>query len=571
MLKFLNLSNLAVINRLQIEFRPGLNVLSGETGSGKSIIVDALGLLLGERASPDMVRTGEARAFVEGLFEVAGNLPLLELLAQSGIETDGEEIVIKREIVANGRGRIFVNNQSATLALLKNIQPHLIDIHGQGDQQSLLSPSTHLDLLDAFAGVMPIRRRVEVACDQLCRLAVEREALRHSEAERLQLLDLIEYQIAEIERANLIVNEDSDLDAERKILVNAEKLTTLCSEAYRLMYDDEAAVLAQLAAVERRLNELAEFDARLAAQLEPFAAAKYALEDVAFFLRDYGEQVSFSPTRLKLVEERLIELDRLNRKYGGSVSMVLETLEKLRLRQEELRDSEERERGLLQEMREALDEYRREAAELSHWRQTSAQDFGQSAASELAEVALEQARFEIRFQASARSPFSEEMWRALDASPLTVSRTGAETAEFYFSANTGEDLRPLSGVASGGELSRLMLVLKTITAPTLFPRTLIFDEVDAGIGGRVADAVGQRLKRLAETNQVLCVTHQAQIARYADAHFQVAKDLVGDRTVTQVVELNQSGRIEELARMIGGAEITTVARKHARELLKVRG
>jgi DNA repair protein RecN (Recombination protein N) len=554
MLRLLHIANLAVIDQLQIEFRPGLNVLSGETGSGKSIIVDALGLLLGERAAAEMIRTGEARAFVEGVFGVEGNLPLLELLAGSGIEPEGEEIVIKRELSAQGRSRIFVNHQAATLGLLRTIQPHLIDIHGQGDQQSLLSPEVHLNLLDAFAGAGAQRREVEEAYERLLGTAQSLEAAQRSEAERLQLLDLLAYQIAEIEGARLEPEEDARLEAERQLLANAARLATLAGEAYRLLYEDDPSALAQIGAVQRRVNELAEVDARLEATREQLAAARYALEDAAFTLRDYGGQITFSPARLKAVEERLLELDRLRRKYGGSVAQALRTLAELRARREELQGSEERARALRAELETARAAYRQAAAHLSRVRRARARAFEQAAVAELAEVALERARFAIRFGAPAGAE--------------GLSRAGAETAEFCFSANAGEDLRPLGGVASGGELSRLMLVLKTITAPTLFPRTLIFDEVDAGIGGRVAEAVGQRLRRLAATNQVLCVTHQAPIARYADAHFQVTKEVQGARTITRVEELSQSGRVAELARMIGGAELT--ARKHARELLKAR-
>jgi len=573
MLKFLNIANLAVINRLQIEFRPGLNILSGETGSGKSIIIDALGLLLGERASQDMIRTGETRAYVEGLFGVEGNLPLQELLVTSGIEIEGDEIVIKREMAANGRGRIFVNNQSATLALLKAIQPHLIDIHGQGDQQSLLSADAHLDLLDAYAGADQWRRKTGLVYERLLKLAQALEASQRTESERLQMLDLIEYQILEIERARLSPHEDVEGEAERKILANAEKLATLCGEAYSLIYEDECSVLSQMGLAQRRLNELAEVDARFAATLEQFTAAKYTLEDTAFLVRDYAENINFSPTRLKELEDRLAEINRLKRKYGGAIEVVLGGLERLKARREELQQSEERERGLKSELRSMLEEYQGVAEQLGRLRRTSAQSFERIVVKELAEVALEHSRFSIHFREPVRGALAERLsaWLGEEGTKIALGRAGREEIEFYFSANAGEEVKPLSGVASGGELSRLMLVLKTVTAPTLFPRTLIFDEIDAGIGGRVSEAVGQRLTRLAETNQVLCVTHQAQIARHAQAHFQVTKEVDRERTATIVVELTEGGRIEELARMIGGREITTLARRHAKELLKARG
>lgn len=571
MLKFLNISHLAVIDRLEIELRPGLNILSGETGSGKSIIVDALGLLLGERASPDLIRTGEARAFVEGIFGVEGNLPLQQLLSEGGIECEGEEIVIKRELTSGGRTRSLINHQAATLSLIKAIQPHLIDIHGQGDQQSLLLPEAHLALLDAYARGEERRLKVASAFERIAQLASALESVRQSESERLQALDLVNYQIAEIEASRLRPQEEVDLESERKLLANAEKLASLCGEAYGQLYEEEGSILAQLGGVARRLNELSEVDGRFAGQAEQAAAARYALEEVAFFLRSYADDIQVSPERLKEVEERLEELDRLKRKYGGSLERVIETGRQLAARREELDQSEERERRLRAELGAELESYRREAQELGRARRKASRLLEREATSELSEVALADSRFEVRFRETGRSQLGERLGElGQEAGGVALGRGGAEACEFYFSANAGEDPRPLSGVASGGELSRLMLVLKTITAPTLFPRTLIFDEIDAGIGGRVAEAVGQRLRRLGETNQVLCVTHQAQLARHADAHFLVTKEVARERTLTCVVELDQAGRVAELARMIGGAEITPLAKRHARELLKVR-
>jgi DNA repair protein RecN (Recombination protein N) len=572
MLAFLNISNLAVINHLHIEFQPGLNILSGETGSGKSIIIDALGLLLGEKAVPEMIRTGEEKAFVEGIFDIEGNIPLQELLSSSGIERDSDEIAIKREINLSGRSRAFINNQSATLALLKCVQPHLIDIHGQGDQQSLLSPETHLDLLDTFAGALEERRQVEQIFDEMVRLVKEVEFLERIEADRLRTLDMLDYQIQEIERARLVPNEDLELEAERRIQANVEKLAKNCGEAYSLLYEDESSVLSRVSAVERRLSELSEIDDRFSGALEQISAAKFNLEDLAFFLRKYAESLSFSPEKLKEVDDRLLEIDRLRRKYGNSVSVILEHLGQLRNQKNELQHSEEKREEFCAHLRKVFKQYAHSADRLSELRYTRASALEEAVGAELAEVALENAQFAVKFDLPSRSALAGKIGQWVDgAGGGAIGRRGKETAEFLFSANRGEAARPLSGVASGGELSRLMLVLKTITAPTAFPRTLIFDEVDAGIGGRVAEAVGQRLKRLSETNQVLCVTHQAHIARYASTHFHVNKVVDGDRTVTSVMELRSGERVDELARMLGGAEITATARRHAKELLRDRG
>jgi DNA repair protein RecN (Recombination protein N) len=587
MLRYLNIANLAVIDALQLEFRHGLNVLSGETGSGKSIIIDALGLLLGERGSVEMIRSGADRAFIEGVFEIDGNDPLIELLSETGIEIEADGLMIRRELGGSGRGKIFINNRSATLSLLKEIQPHLIDIHGQGDHQSLLLPEAHLNLLDAFAGTLSTgtgagattgatagvgatadRVKLSEAYDLLLRLSRELEELRRSESERLRTLDMVNFQVSEIEQANLMAGEDLALEAERKLLANAERLSHLCSEAYGYLYEDESSALARLGSTQKRISELAELDSRFEAQLEQLITAKQILDDAAIILRDYSDEIESSPERLKAVEDRLVELERLKRKYGKNLDEVLATRDELTLRRQSLLGSEEQAEQVERRLRDAFAEYQRAAGVMSEVRRKSASEFERAVKKELGEVALGLARFSICFAEPAVNQLAERLQAlaGLYSGPLRGS--GKEQVEFFFSANPGEDMKPMNAVASGGELSRLMLVLKTITAPSLFPRTLIFDEIDAGIGGKVADAVGLRLKRLANTNQVLCVTHQSQIARYAEAHFQVSKEVAKGRTTTLVLELDKDGRIEELARMIGGAEVTPLARKHAREMLK---
>jgi DNA repair protein RecN (Recombination protein N) len=581
MLRLLNIVNFAVIDRLQVEFKQGLNVLSGETGSGKSILLDALGLLLGDRSSADLIRTGENRAFVEGVFDINGNTPLEELLADAGVDISEGEALIRRELVANGRGRIFINNQVANVGLLKSIQPHLVDIHGQGEQQSLLSPEAHLNLFDAFAGASKNRARASQAYDNLQRLARELEQIRQSESERLQTLDMINFQISELEQARLTPNEDVELEAERNLLVNAERLADLSGDAYRRIYDDENSILSSLAVAQKRVNDLAAFDNRFATYIDQLFTVKHVLNDVAFFLGEYCGSIQASPDRLSAVDDRLMELNRLKRKYGDSVAAALETLAKLIERREQLINSDEHSQLLESGVRQALNDYGKESSALGELRRGAAVKFENAVNQELKEVSLGAARFSVRLSAAQKSQLAQKLHSLLGdrladgagnglgvSDNVGVRRSGNEEVDFLFSANPGEEMRPMNGVASGGELSRLMLALKTITAPSLFPKTLIFDEIDAGIGGKAADAVGMRLRRLAKTNQVLCVTHQLQIARYADAHFLVNKDVVNGRTLTNVVELDEQGRIDELARMIGGSEITASARKHAKELIK---
>lgn len=569
MLKLLTISNLAVISHLQVEFGEGLNILSGETGSGKSIILASLGLLLGERASLDLLRTGESRAVVEGVFEIEGNNPLQALLRESGIEVLEEDLIIKREIVANGRGKVFVNNQSATINLLKTIQPHIIDVHGQGEQQSLLSTGVQTSMLDAYSKSEALRKKVEARFEAVAQLVAELESLKKSDSERLQMLDLIDYQINEIDRVQPKLEEDAELATERKLLTNAEKLTTLCTEITSFLYDDDESVIARLSQSARRLDELATIDSQFSVQSEQLATAKYTIEDAVFIIRDYADKITYSATRLHSIEERLEALERLKRKYGGTLTEVLAHYEKMNVRQDELRNSENHEKSLVNSLSEMVQGYRAEALKLTETRNKAAHELEKKLKKDLSEVALEKSQFRINFNAPLGGiNFSQiRQWFSSETEHLILNRLGQEYGEFYFSANKGEELRPMSAVASGGELSRLMLILKSNIAPTPYPRTLVFDEIDTGIGGRVADAVGVRLKRLAKSNQVICVTHQAQIARYADVHLQVVKTVQGQRTLTTLNRLEAEGRVNEIARMMAGANVTDISIKYARQLL----
>jgi DNA repair protein RecN (Recombination protein N) len=571
MLKLLSISNLAVISYSQVEFGVGLNILSGETGAGKSIILAALGLLLGERASQDLLRTGETKAVVEGVFEIEGNLPLLRLLADAGIDIDGQDLIIKREIVAQGRGKVFVNHQAATLQLLKTIQPHIIDVHGQGEQQSLLSSVSQTHLLDIFADNEAHRGNVAAFYEQIVSLVKELEESRKTEAERLQILDLMGYQISEIESINPLPDEDAELEIERRLLVNAEKLSNLCSEIAQLLYDDDDAAVGKVGMAQRRMDELVAIDPKLVTQTEQLTNARYLLEDVVFSIRDFADKVTYSPGRLQLVDERLGALDRLKRKYGGDLIEVRYQLAKMKEKLDTVQHSEESEKASREKLEALVRDYRQAAAQLTKRRQAAAKELEKRLKKDLSDVALEKSQFMINFNANGHGARFAQSGQHLAEffRDIILSRMGNETVEFYFSANKGEEARSLQTVASGGELSRLMLILKTNIAPSPYPRTLVFDEIDTGIGGRVADAVGIRLKRLAQSNQVICVTHQAQIARYADTHLRVSKDIKGQRTETCVAQLEGPERVDELARMMAGSRVTEVTREHAKELLEM--
>ena len=566
MLTFLNISKFALIDELRVEFDNGLNLLTGETGSGKSIIVDALGVLIGGRFTSDLLKSGEQNASVEGLFSVPRTPQLEQKLSDAGIEADGGdaiEIVIRRELAAGGRNKIFINHQLATQMLLREMRPFLVDIHGQGDQQTLFDRETHLEMLDAYSGVTALTSQTRTLHRKFVALSDELDALRRDEAEKLQLVDILRFQIEELERAELAVGEDERLEEERRRLMNVEKLTTLCGESFDAIYEDSDSAIARISQAARRVEELSGFESSFREYLEGIESARALLEDLAASLRDFAAGLEFQPGRLAEIEERLAEVARLKRKYGGSIESALEHLARSQDRLRRIERSDEREMELRAELRSARESYLQVALKLHGDRARSAKKFERAVEHDLAEVAIEHARFRVQIESPAEAQLESE-----SESEFFTER-GIDRVEFLFSANVGESPKPLAKVASGGEASRLMLVLKTAGSASEFPRTIVFDEIDSGIGGRVSEAVGVKLKKLSETNQVLCVTHQSQIARFAEAHLLVRKEAASGRTVVSIERLDRRGRVEEIARMLTGAEITESARRHARELLKV--
>jgi DNA repair protein RecN (Recombination protein N) len=551
MLQFLNISNIALIDDMQVEFDSGLNLLTGETGSGKSIIVDALGVLIGGRFTSELLKSGTERGSIEGLFSVTPNPDLETMLENAGLSAT-TELIIRRELSSTGRNKIFINNQLATHSLLRDLRPFLVDIHGQGDQQTLFNPETHLEILDAFAGHTALRVEVAGAYQRWTALRRELDSLRRDESEKFQLVDTLKFQIAELERAQLSLGEDERLEEERRRLANVEKLTTLCQASYSRIYEDDDAALTRVRQSLKEIEELAEYESSFRDYLEGMESARAVLEDLSFSLRDFADRLEFSPARLAEIEDRLAELSRLKRKYGGSLATALDHLARSEDRLRQVETSDEREQELNSELVAAREHYLDRARKLHKERVRAAKKFEQAVEKGIGEVALDNARFQV--QVSDRSD--------------SAGDKGIDHTEFYFSANVGEDVKPLARVASGGEASRLMLVLKTVANGSQFPRTIVFDEIDTGIGGRVSEAVGIKLKKLSQTNQVLCVTHQPQIARFADSHLVVQKESLKGRTQVSVGKLDRTGRIEELARMLTGSEITESARRHAKELLK---
>jgi DNA repair protein RecN (Recombination protein N) len=554
MLRFLRIQHLAVIDSVEVEFDPGLNVLTGETGAGKSILVEAVGLLLGGRASGDLVRTGEDLAAIEAIFE-----------------NGGEELLVRREITAQGRSRAFINGALATAGALKDLSTRLIELHGQHEHQTLLDPATHLGVLDGFGALDALMAPTAAAFEAMRAKQDEIERLRAAARDRDARVDLIRFQLGELDRAALKdPGEDVDLTALRQILASAERVERLCAESYSSLYESDGAILGALGAVWRRVAELAALEPKFQPYLEAREGIKSQLEDLAGFLRSYADGIEASPARLQQIEERLALLERLKRKHGPALADVVARRDALRRELADLEGGDDRLAVLEREHAAARTSYLSVAQTLSSARQRTAKAFATALVALLRDLAMDQTRFEVRF---ADGPPEEATWSA----------RGIDTGEFYVSPNPGEDLRPLARIVSGGELSRVMLAIKTLTATSRHgfsdaadrPAStsapgLIFDEVDAGIGGRVADVVGRKLRALGSAFQVLCITHLPQIAACADTHFQIEKRVDGGRTRTTVQRLAVEGRVDELARMLGGEAITDGLRRSAREMLEAK-
>jgi DNA repair protein RecN (Recombination protein N) len=558
MLAELRIRNFAIIEEAALEFCPGLNILSGETGAGKTIILSALGLLLGGRASPEVIRTDAKEAVVEALFELEGELALEGLVARP---PDQRELVIRRVIAEGGRSRVLVDGELATVQTLSRLGPALVQVYGQHEAQSLLRSESHETVLDRFAGVESLLEQYR----QLHQLAQTRQArledLMRRERERADLLDLARFRVSELEKAELIPGEDEDLQKERGVLANAAKLSAAAHESEEMLYGAEGAALDIIAQAEARLAEAAELDAALSAPLETLRASRANLEETAHSLRAYADRIEADPARLEEIEARLQELMRLKRKYGGSLDEAIATLEKSRAEIAELENFAVSKHQSAAELERALDDLLAAAKKLSAERKRGAADLKRKMEAELKTLGMRAPVFEARLG----SVESGDGVLARDA--VAMGPSGIDTVEFHLSPNLGQPPMALARIASGGELSRVMLALKRLEAQRRGVATMIFDEVDAGIGGEIAQVVGRKLKELAKYHQILCVTHLPQIAAFADRHFQVEKEERRGATRSRVRQLEQTERTDEIARMLGGAEVSDKFRGAARELL----
>jgi DNA repair protein RecN (Recombination protein N) len=564
MLRELSIRNLAVLEEARVSFAAGLNVLTGETGAGKSIVIDALLLVRGARVQADLIRTGAETASVEAVFEVPSSGPVAAILDEAGHGAADGQLVIKRELSRSGRHRVFVNDSAATAGLLERLGDLLVEIHGQHEHQRLMEPARQLDLLDRFAGCEEARLRLGALWRRWNTARSELARIRDEAREGVRKEELYRWELSEIDSAQLRDGEEDELRGERRRLQNAERIYAGLQEVMALLQEDAQAAGARLGRAASLLRELSRFDPDVAAPIEALEGAQAYVEDAVARARALRDRAVMDPDRLRLIDERLDAIGGIKRKYGETAAAVSAYRDEIA----RALDRIERHDAIVQEMQgeveRASEAAGREGRELSEARAEAAPRLERMIQRELRTLGMDHARFRValrRETAGAEDLGSgAEGWR--------LGGRGAESAEFLLSANPGEELKPLAKVVSGGELSRTMLAIKTILAATEEVPSMVFDEVDAGIGGRVADAVGHKLRQTAAGRQVLCVTHLAPIAAYAEHHLLVDKRVVKGATKTTVTALDAAGQVEEIARMLGGEHITDASRRHARELLK---
>ena len=571
MLAELRLENYAVIDNVVIEFAAGLNLLTGETGAGKSILIDALGLLLGDKASSDVIRTGTERAVVAAVFESDGAAArsIEGILETNGLDGENGSLILRREIASGGKGRVFINNQPATVAVLKQIAPHLAVIHAQNESIVNFDAAARQDLLDAYAGVE--LKDVSDAFAHWKQIRGRIAELEQDEQDRMRLLDLWNFQCREIEEARLQAgkNEDEQLEAEKRVLANAEKIYGAAINAFDLLYEGNDSTSSSLRAAQKHVEELVRYEPKFREALAALDSARISVEDVGATLRDYAGGIQASPERLAEIEERLALLDRVKRKYGPTLEQTISFGEDIRRKLSEMENKDQ----VLLELRAMLavsaEEYRKAARCVSRKRVEAGRKLEKLVEAEINDLAMH-----ASFRIAVEENEAEEHWTS----------SGINQVVYRISTNTGEAMRPLEQIASGGELSRVMLALKASVeagkksvarapspASKAGQRTLVFDEIDTGIGGRAAEAVGKKLKALAKGNQVLCVTHLPQIATFADHHYLIEKREAGGRAKATVRQITGEERTEEVARMLSGAKLTETSRKHAQQMIRANG
>jgi DNA repair protein RecN (Recombination protein N) len=564
MLIELNIRNFAIIDQLRLGFGPGFNILTGETGAGKSILVDAINLLLGSRASPEMIRTGQEEASVEAFFDLAEKDDLKILNRLDVNKSDG--LLIRRLIHRSGKSRAFLNGGSITLHMLEEIGEKLINIYGQHEHQHFLDPLRHIDILDHSGKLLLLRQAFQEVHTQWSRAAAELEELLNRQRQRSDRLELLAFQSQEISRVNLKPGEEEELVSERARLVHSEKLHSIASEGADVLYGERGSIAERLKSTLQRLREGLKIDPSLGLLATAVESALFQVEDVASSLRSYREKIHFDPGRLEMIESRLDEIHRLQRKYGPSLKEVFTYKEKIDQERKGLESLEEKigelKNGTATLQAQALSS----AKQLSQQRKRVARELGGKVEAELNTLGMNKVRFRVQVETEPPEEWAGHA-EGRDPSPR-LNEKGMDRVQFLISPNLGEELKPLAKIASGGELSRIMLAMKRIFAEETWVKTLIFDEVDAGIGGAIAEVVGRKLKEISRQHQVFCITHLAQIASFADAHYKVSKRTQGGKTAVEVSCLNEEQRLQEVARMLAGLKITGKTLDHAREMIK---
>ncbi len=555
MIKFLRVRNLATIEDLEVHLDPGFSILTGETGAGKSIIIDAIRLILGDKGSSDLVRTGRKEAFIEAVFDVSRQSIDLDGLP----EPEDGELLIQRSITEQGTSKAFVNGVLVPVRRLRELGSRLIDIYGQNDHVFLLHLETHLGYLDDVIDDPGLLRDTARSARDLRRLVQEKRDLAAKEKERLQRIDFIDYQVKEIEAARLRPGEDEELLREREILKNAEKIAGLVDKALDAAYLSEDSLIARLARFRSVLGELSIYDAAFREFPQGLEEASILLRDAADALVRFKDRRAEIPENPETIEERLSVIEKLKRKYGGTIEAVVGHGEALRSERSTLEAGRERLQELESSIRLKFDEYSGFASRLGAERAKAAEKLGRLIEKEIAILGMKKARFEVRLTDVPPSLDDE----------ATIRDQGAQDAEFLLSPNPGEELRPLRRIASGGELSRMMLALKSAGKDKEILKTLVFDEIDAGIGGKTAEFISQKLRRLSSRHQVICITHLPQIASSAAHHFHVEKRVEKDRTFTSARKLGREERVEEIARLVAGSRLTVASREAAREMLDI--
>ncbi len=548
----LHIRDFALIDELTIELGAGFSVLTGETGAGKSIIVDALGTVLGERTGTDVVRSGAHKCIVEAVFDVSDAPPARQAAADLGFDIEDNTLIVGREINLNGRSQARINGRPATATALKGITSHLVDVHGQHEHQSLLQVPIHLDIFDNWIGekALEARSRISDLYAELTKVIRERDQLRTNERDRARLVDLYNFQLAEIESARLTEGEEDSLSTEQGRLANTERLCVAASELYDSLAASESAVIDKLSEATGVADKIANIDPSMASLSEMLNTALASAQDGAAVLRDYVDGLEADPGRLEQVNDRLELIKNLKRKYGDGINEILQYADEIAEKLDHLTNAEQRSSELNGQIADLEAKLTQLCGELSGIRTSASERFQTGIEAELKDLSMEKTRFEVSIQ------------------PAEIGPTGGDAVEFLISPNPGEPVKPLARIASGGEISRIMLALKTVAAGSQVP-TMIFDEIDTGIGGRTANVLGDKLASLADSCQVMCVTHLPQVAGKASAHFSISKVVQNERTKVNVATLSAEQRVGELARMLGGDGSSDAATQHAREILSL--